>query len=217
MEGSKRARRLIVYILALVANKENKLIRTQLIKMLFLIDYESQNKLLHTLTGYTYTKNNNGPYTSVFMEDLERLKPKYVSENPRHTANGMRVYYLYDLLEEIKPEEIINIAEEHNWFSQEEKGIIINVVEKYADKELDDILNEVYDLTGAGEKRHGEAFELNENHKKIKNTCTQFPTPFTKQFVEDYKKRYAYTDEEKEILDKERKEMLQVSGLINVS
>ena len=216
MEGSIRARRLIVYVLALVTNNQSKLIRTQLIKILFLIDYKAKNKLLHTLTGYTYTKNNNGPYTQVFMDDIERLKSKYVSEKTRHTANGMRLYYLYDLLEEIEPEEIINSAEENNWFSEEEKGIIVDVVGKYADKELHVILNEVYDLTGAGEKQHGEEFELNEKHKKIKNNCPQFPSPFTKKFVEDYKKRYAYTKEEKEILDKEREELLQISGLVNI-
>jgi len=184
--------------------------------MLFLIDYESENQLLHTLTGYTYIKNNNGPYTKAFKEDLERLKKRYVSEKPRETFNGGRTYYLYDLVKKIKSQDIIKTAEEKRWFSQEEQDIVSDIVSRYANKKLDDILNEVYELTDAGEKRFGEEFELNENYKKIKETCDGYSSLFTKEFIAEYNKRYAYTESEKEILEKEREEMLQASGLLDV-
>ena len=122
-------------ILFLLQNMPNGALKTQLVKLLFLVDLKAKERLGRTLTGFTYRLYLYGPYSPEIEDVLREMELNGdISILGRISFSGNRyVVYFAERDEEIQ-------------ICDDEKEIIKDVLKEYGDKPLEELLDDVYAL-----------------------------------------------------------------------
>jgi len=128
-----KLREVIYFILS---QKDRGILKTQLIKLLFLVDLEFYRQRKETLTGLTYKLYLYGPYPPEIEKVLFKMEMQgYITLDERISVSGKR-YILY-----FAGDEEVQLS-----LTQDEISLIESVLDKYGDKDLKELLSDVYSL-----------------------------------------------------------------------
>jgi uncharacterized protein YwgA len=109
--------------------------KTKLVKLLYLLDLKAIKKLGKTLTGVKFKSYFYGPYSDEIDEVLNYLEELGFISSIKNTSFYLgKEYIVYKL----------NNMPNFDALTLEEKNFIRNVIKNYKDKDLDEILMEVY-------------------------------------------------------------------------
>lgn len=112
------------------------LTRTKLVKLLYLIDLEYWTRKKKTLTGLNYVSYYYGPYSEEIIDAIQELQKDQVIQEFSAISPEGRQYYIYNLRKKINLDELS--------FRKKDLEIIEEVLGKYKDLSLDEILEQVY-------------------------------------------------------------------------
>jgi len=109
--------------------------KTKLVKLLYLLDLKAIKELGRTLTGVKFKSYFYGPYSDEIDEVLNYLEELgFISIDKNFSFYTGKEYIVYKL----------NNVPNFNALTFEEKNFIRDVIKNYKDKDLEEILMEVY-------------------------------------------------------------------------
>jgi len=120
--------------------------KTRLLKLLYLIDFRSKEKLGKKITKFTYDYYYYGPYSESFIKTLNFSKGYEVTETTKVTSN-LEVIYLYT------PGMQPRVSAQLSSLNKTQKKIIEEVIDQYGQLEFKELLGEVY-KTRPIERKH---------------------------------------------------------------
>ena len=129
-EQMRKLQNIFIYILKLLGGEEYS--KTKLVKLLYLLDYETFKKKGNIFTGLTYKKYYYGPYSRTIEEVISSLKNKGAIMVLQRTGTSGRDYYVFKLVKDIET------------LDSKEKQEIQDRLESYLNETLDEILDDVY-------------------------------------------------------------------------
>ena len=120
--------------------------RTEIIKLLYLLDLESLKKNGKTLTGTTYRYHYFGPFSKDILDAIERLVEEDILEDiPEIDHEEGYVKHNYRVLKRKR----ISLNEE-------ERRTVTGILKKYGNLPLRELLSVVYNTEPMLEKKKGE-------------------------------------------------------------
>ena len=135
---------IFMYILNLLGGEEYS--KTKLIKLLYLLDYETFKSTGHIFTDLSYKKYYYGPYSEEIEEAISLLKDKGILEVTVTQGIYGQKYYIFKLKR----------YEDIERLSKKERKEIQKKLENYLNKNLDEILDIVYETEPVKKARFGE-------------------------------------------------------------
>lgn len=115
-----------------------RVIRTRIVKLLYLVDLESFKQLKRPLTGLTYKSYYYGPYSPEIIESVKKLFGFEITEECVTTEDG-DICYVY----KIGPNPRFT-KDPPEFFTGKEKLVIEQVISKFGNIPLNELLNHVY-------------------------------------------------------------------------
>lgn len=124
-------------VIRAILRKTGPILKTKLLKLLFLVDYYAIKKIGKQITDLDYKKYFYGPYDKNFELVLNKMYVEGLIHTEEHISSKGNVYYLI----EPGPFETGKIN-----LSNEEKEILDEVLQKYGEMTLNEVLEEIYKL-----------------------------------------------------------------------
>lgn len=128
--------KVIIYI---ISKLPNDVTRTQLVKLLYLIDLFSFKQTKSSITNLTYISYHYGPYSPQIKKALDTLNDFEIQEDLNTSVDG-NTFYLYSLGTHPRlkdsPDKLLKSGE---------KEIINEILENYGHKSLKCLLEIVYE------------------------------------------------------------------------
>jgi len=134
-------------IVLFLLSEVGDIVKTKLVKLLFLADYKAREGLGRKISNFEYVRYLYGPYPRDIETVLAYLEAKgVIGYEERINQRGDTYYLIYpkrsDFEESLKAiphgKEVAP--------SEEEKAILHEIAEAYGQKSLEEILEEVYDM-----------------------------------------------------------------------
>ena len=120
----------------LIVERANRpVLRTQLVKLLYLADLTFYRAHGRSISGCTYTSYHYGPYSDEIIAAARDMAGVEIEEDSGVATNG-NSYYLY------RPGPLARPGMAR--LAADESKVLCDVVDQFADKDLDDLLAEVY-------------------------------------------------------------------------
>ncbi|SHH27338.1 Panacea domain-containing protein [Thermosipho atlanticus] len=145
-EKNKKALQIIVELL----RNTEPLIKTKLVKLLFLIDMKFLEIYGKKMSELTYVRYFYGPYSRDIDYLLTFLNAKGVISYEEHINSDGKTYYLIELSNNEKYNEVSKSL------GEKERKIIKEIADRYSKKDLSKILEEVYNIPKVKNKNFGE-------------------------------------------------------------
>ena len=130
----ERLKRLLIHIIREVRDAQGSLTKTKLVKLLYLIDVEAYQEFGRTITGTQWTFFLYGPYAAEIDNALNSLAGHRVEETEFLSSRGRRGY-TYQRDEDPRLHEVLSL---------DERLVVQDVLRRWADEELNQILDFVY-------------------------------------------------------------------------
>ena len=127
---------IVLYVSRRLEKARVKVVRTRIMKILYLADFIAKSRLGRTITGAKYRYYFYGPYSRDVIDAIIKLKKEgYLTDNTELTKFGLAHDY--------RPtEKAYKIQFEH--LTKEEREILDSVIKKFGRNELLRLLDVVY-------------------------------------------------------------------------
>jgi hypothetical protein len=129
---SKILPNLIKYIISEVEDAEYVILRTRLVKLLYLCDFYYYQTRKQTLTGLDWLRYKYGPYSFELQEITNRMRLD-LGEEQLDFSTGHGIKY-----------EVYNVQDPEKWLDTRQKHIVDRVINKWGGEDLNTLLDFVY-------------------------------------------------------------------------
>lgn len=160
-------RRLVLYLVDQLQDRELPISTIRLIKLLYLIDLEYYNRHGETLTGIEWVKYKYGPYFFQWPTVVQKAGVDLEVAEVQTERGPGRTYRVYP-----QPADVLPLAT---------RALAADVLSKRADDDLDELLEHVYETLPVKYGEHDKPldFTLETDHlvlEEAKRTATDFLT-----------------------------------------
>jgi hypothetical protein len=142
----KREKELILFLSQVVPGG---ITRTRLLKLLYLIDYYSKEKLKKKITNFSYDYYYYGPYSEQYILLLDVMKSEELLETTTITNDGNLIYSYGPVNKISKDYSSLKL------FNTSEKEIIKSVINDFARLHFNNLLEKVYNTEPIKENKFG--------------------------------------------------------------